>query len=407
MINYIRLNILYKVNKYHRILKLNKTILKIICYLKSVVDYLFSKSLYLTLIILIEKCLDKYLSIYEIIFISTLIGGLFNTLLFSPDKVLHLLSVKYNYHKLFSIYLLKIIFNYLILIIFILSKSLSIENILLIIFISLSKNIFNAFYIELIDKYNYFYKEEEISKYTIIIFIIIVFISIMLILDIISFNLVLIFGMILGLYTTYKIIKIKNIEILYLNMKTDDFYIKEFVSINNKKVKEENDADKYLYKIFTKRHVKYFILYNIKSLLISIIFIILSGKSTIESIMEIFSLMFIINSNNKMINLYYYKCDQYFDKKIIYRNKRITMMLLVSLPSMIILTIYMIVCKTKISFIFIGYLILIFITICKYIIYEKKEIFKNKVPTKEYYYFDTIAIISIIIYDAINIINKL
>lgn len=406
MFYYIRLNILYRVNKFNKLLHISKKHLKIFFYIKGLFNYLFSKSLYIVLILMLNKLLGKYLNINEIIFILTLIGGVFNTIMFSPDKTIYLLFVKYNYKYLLMLYVFKIVINYLLLIVFILLRGINIETILLIIFVLLSKNIFNIFYINLIKKKNYYYHEEEVSKYTLINLFIILVIAITLIINIVSLQVLLTIMIFIGLYSIIKIIKNKNIYKIYLNMEFNDFYIKELVSLSNKKVSEVEDGEKYLANIFNKRHIKYYLLYSVKSLLIIILFIVLDDKSTIDSFMEVFSIVFIINSNNKLIDLFYYKCDYYLNKKSSHKNNRLNMMFIVALPSMIVLTLKMILHGSKLIYIILSYLILIFIIVIKYNIYEKYEIFKNKTPTKIYYCFDVISIISILIYDLIVSIFK-
>lgn len=400
IINYIKLFYLINTNYIYRLLKRGKKIIGIIYLLKQTIEYLFNKVIYLCSIYYSYQFIKEYISINKYIIILTLVGGLFNTLLFNKDKVISIIVNKYNKINILSIYYLKVILNYFIfLIVFQIKENNLYYLVNLTIFFLLNKNIFNYIYLKYFLRTNNFYKEDEISLRKVMLIIIIV-----ILVNIIDSKILMLIINIFAVLSTVKIHRLKHIERLYLNISFCDHYIKENIGITKLEVKDKKESYNYLNHIFRKRYLKYYFIYGLRFLLIIIIYFILDKDifdSFFNAIKELIVILALFNSTNKMIDLYYYKSDYYFDNRRVLRYKRIKELIIISLPSIILINILLFIKLKNVMILMFPIIIMSFIVFMKYLCYEKNSLYKDKHKNIKYYVIECLNIIIILLIDIV------
>lgn len=402
---------LISINKIKNIVNINPIILNIIYVFNKIRDNLITKTIYYFMFYYFIYIDADFVGINAFVLLSV-VGGMNNTYLFKYTEIKKIIFDNYQVDSSFIVVkyyydLLKYLIltlPYIIILVYLLELE-SIYIIFMCMFLLNIKTIFNIFFLKLYDKTNYIYNEDNPNKYIYILNIIIVmslFITVILKINIL--NIIHIIN-VLGIFSHIFIIFYKNYDKLINGMSysTYDFSIKDIIEVKESKIKENKLSYKYLNDIFDKRYNKHIFMNVIKSTLIGLLLIMIINKTKLLN--NVIMLLYFTNINNKMIELYYYKCDRYLsdyiDKKIYYERKKSLIKY-----NLIITFIILIALSIKYNSYFIvpiGYLITFTFTNIYLVIYYILKPFNNKIRAFFYRLVNFIISIIMIFIDHIDI----
>lgn len=399
------------INKIKNIIDINPILLNIIYIFNKIRDNLLTKTIYYFMFYYFIYIDAAYVGVNAFIILS-FVGGINNTYLFKYTEIKKIMFDDYQVDSSFIIikyyfdlvkYLL-LTFPYVIILVYLLELP-NIYILLICMFLLNVKTIFGMFFLKIYNKTNCIYNEDDPNKLTYIlnaIFTLTLFVTVILKINIL--NVIHIIN-VLGVVSHIYIISYKNYDKLINEMSysTYDFSIKDIIDIKESKIKDDELSYKYLNNIFDKRYNKHIFLNIIKSIFIGLLLIMIVSKTKLLN--NVITLLYFTNINNKMIELYYYKCDRYLtdyiDNRIYHERKKSLVKYNLLITSIILMALSI---KYHSYFIIpIGYLITFTYTNIYLIIYYLLKPFNNKIRTFIYHVVNFIISIIMLFIDHIDL----